>query len=123
MVIGMGFIDFFRRKTESIASAIAYGAGRRVIGPQGELFNSALWSCVINLSRLYATLPWHAFRIDSNGNRTPEEKTILAELLKKPNAYMTSYDFRFCMGYNFEMHGEAPLWLLRRTACCITHWL
>lgn len=116
MVIGMSFIDFFRRKTESMASAIAYGAGRRVVGPQGELFNSALWSCVINLSRLYATLPWHAFKIDSNGNRTPEEKTILAELLKKPNAYMTSYDFRFCMGYNFEMHGEAPAIIQRSRA-------
>lgn len=107
MVIGMGFIDFFRRKTESIASAIAYGSGRRIINAPDELFNSALWSCVINLSRLYATLPWHAFRIDGNGNRTKETNTVLAELLKKPNAYMTSYDFRFVMGFNFEMRGEA----------------
>lgn len=109
--------DFFRKKTESIASSIAYGTGRRIAGrPAEDLFNSALWSCVINLSRLYATLPWHPYKIDSNGNRTIEKGSILSELLKKPNAYMTSYDFRFCMGFNFEMHGEAPAIIQRSRA-------
>ena len=113
----MGLFDFFRRKNESIASSIAYGTGRRIAGrPAEDLFNSALWSCVVNLSRLYATLPWHAYRIDLNGNRNKEENTILAELLKKPNTYMTSYDFRFCMGFNFEMHGEAPAIIQRSRA-------
>ena len=110
-------IDFFRKKTESIASSIAYGTGRRIAGrPAEDLFNSALWSCVVNLARLYATLPWHPYRIDSKGNRVIEKDTILAELLKKPNAYMTSYDFRFCMGFNFEMHGEAPAIIQRSRA-------
>lgn len=109
-------MDFFKRKTESIASAIAYGSGRRIANPPDELFNSALWSCVVNLSRLYATLPWHAYRIDGKGNRTPEEKTVLSELLKKPNAYMTSYDFRFVMGFNFEMRGEAVAIIKRSRA-------
>ena len=117
MVDRMGLFDFFRRKTESIASSIAYGTGRRVAGrPAEDLFNSALWSCVINLSRLYATLPWHPYRIDSNGNRTIEKGSVLSEVLKKPNAYMTSYDFRFCMGFNFEMHGEAPAIIQRSRA-------
>ena len=116
MVIMMGFIDFFRRKTESIASAIAYGSGKRIANPPNDLFNSALWSCVVNLSRLYATLPWHAYKIDGNGNRAQEEKTVLSELLKKPNAYMTSYDFRFVMGFNFEMRGEAVAIIKRSRA-------
>lgn len=113
----MGLFDFFRRKTESIASSIAYGTGRRIAGrPAEDLFNSALWSCVVNLSRLYATLPWHPYRIDSSGNRIIEKGSVLAELLKKPNTYMTSYDFRFCMGFNFEMHGEAPAIIQRSRA-------
>ena len=41
---------------------------------------------------------------------------MLSEVLKKPNAYMTSYDFRFCMGFNFEMHGEAPAIIQRSRA-------
>ncbi len=110
----MGLIDFFKKKTESIASTIAYGSGRRITNPPNDLYNSALWSCVVNLSRLYATLPWHAYKIDGNGNRSTEEKTILSELLKKPNAYMTSYDFRFVMGFNFEMRGEAVA-IIRRS--------
>ena len=120
----MGLFDFFRKKTESIASSIAYGTGRRIAGrPAEDLFNSALWSCVINLSRLYATLPWHPYKINSNGNRTIEKGSILSELLKKPNAYMTSYDFRFCMGFNFEMHGEAPAIIQRsRTGLPIALW-
>ena len=113
----MGLFDFFKRKTESIASSIAYGTGRRVAGrPAEDLFNSALWSCVVNLSRLYATLPWHPYRIDRNGNRVIENDSVLSEVLKKPNAYMTSYDFRFCMGFNFEMHGEAPAIIQRSRA-------
>lgn len=32
---------------------------------------------------------------------------LVTELLKKPNPYMTDYEFRFVMGFNFEMHGEA----------------
>lgn len=109
----MGIRDLFRQRAESrtptISQLIAYGTGRRVAGqPTGGLFNSALWSCVISLSRLYATLPWHAFRIGDGDSRSVEKGTLLCELMKRPNAYMTSYEFRFCMGFNFEMHGEAP---------------
>ena len=116
MVIGMGLVDFIRKRTESIASAIAYGSGKRVVMPRNGLFNSALWSCVVNLARLYATLPWHAYRIDANGDRVPESGTILAELLKHPNAYMTDYDFRFVMGFNFEMRGESVAIIKRSRA-------
>ena len=112
----MGLFDFLRKRTESVASVIAYGSGKRIAQPQSSLYNSALWACVVNLSRLYATLPWHAYRRDASGGRTQEDGTALAELLRKPNAYMTNYDFRFAMGYNFEMHGEAPAIIQRSRA-------
>ncbi len=107
----MGLLDIFRTKKpikEKVEDILAYGTGRYVYRSTPELFNSALWACVINLARIYATMPWHGYKKDSNGNRKAEEGTVLAELLKKPNPYMTSYEFRFVMGYNFEMHGEAP---------------
>ncbi len=97
-----------KKKKESIEQSIAaYGSGRRVYYPREDLQNSALWSCVVNLSRLYASMPWHAYKVMPNGDRKKEEGSVLAALLKKPNAYMTSYDFRFVMGFNFEMRGEA----------------
>ena len=92
-----------KKKKESIEQSIAaYGSGRRVYYPREDLQNSALWSCVVNLSRLYASMPWHAYKVMPNGDRKKEEGSVLAALLKKPNAYMTSYDFRFVMGFNFD---------------------
>ena len=110
----MGLFKFLNRIFES--KTLFLGSGRRTIGYQtGELYNSALWSCVVNLSRLYATLPWHAFAVDRKGNRNEDKKSLLALLLNKPNQYMTSYDFRFVMGFNFEMHGEACAIIKRST--------
>ena len=70
------------------------------------LNNSAFWSCIVNLSRLYATLPLHVF-VRSNGEMSQKSEGLLVELMKKPNPYMDSYKFRFVMGFNFEMHGQA----------------
>ena len=110
----MGLFGFLKRKVkESTSQYIAYGGGRFLLGQSEDLFNSALWSCVVNLSRLYATLPWHAYKDDGNGDKQVENGTLMAELLKKPNPYMTDYDFRFVMGFNFEMHGEAAALIQR----------
>lgn len=103
----MGFFNFFRSKKEAVSDRVVGLSSRRVARTGEELANSALWSCVINLARLYATLPLHVYRVDSAGKRTKLESGILVELLRRPNAYMTSYEWRFVMGYNFEMHGEA----------------
>ena len=109
--------------SESMVSYIAYGSGRRIARPKEDLYNSALWSCVINLSRLYATLPWHPYKKSSGGDRRQEGSSLLSELLRKPNPYMTDYEFRFVMGYNFEMHGEAPALIQRsRTGLPIALW-
>ena len=109
--------------SESVVSYIAYGSGRRIARPKEDLYNSALWSCVINLSRLYATLPWHSYKKASGGDRRQEGTSLLSELLRKPNPYMTDYEFRFVMGYNFEMHGEAPALIQRsRTGLPIALW-
>lgn len=106
----MGIMDLFRRKAKAeqkgLPASIAYGTGRVVAGVTDDLANSALWSCVINLSRLYATLPWHAYSGTGNSRRQLTSG-ILPALLKKPNPFMTSYEFRFFMGFNFEMHGES----------------
>ena len=87
--------------------------GRRtVVSGLGELGNSAFWSCVLQLSVLYATLPWAVYSKDRNGNR--KDASLVARLiLEKPNRWMTSYEFRFMMGMNFEMHGAAYAIIVR----------
>lgn len=99
----MGIFSRLKKMSEKVSDSLVHGAGRYVNQPPfSDLENSALWACVVNLSRLYATLPWGVW---SKGEQ--ETDSALAELLRKPNPYMTDYDFRFCMGFNYEMHGEA----------------
>lgn len=120
----MSIFSKIKKKSESIITAMAYG-GRSIFAAstRENLFSSALWSCVINLCRLYATLPWHAYDETDTGGRKVQKDSLLASILHKPNPYMTDYDFRFVMGYNFEMHGEAPCLIQRsRSGLPIALW-
>lgn len=105
---------FLKGEKKTSVPLVAWNS-RTVARMRGELYNSALWSCVVNLARLYATLPLHPYMLDGKGNRVPEKGTLLCELMRKPNRYMTGYEFRFVMGYNFEMHGEAVALIERST--------
>lgn len=110
----MGLFGFRSRKSlqaeaiERSSGLFAYGAQSPIayIGKPRALENSAFWACVMNLARLYATLPWHVYESDKNGDRVEIDKTRpLSVLLREPNPYMDSYTFRFIMGINFELHG------------------
>ena len=72
----------------------------------GEMGNSAFWSCVMQLAKLYATLPWAAYSKDGQGNRK-DASLVIRNLLSEPNRWMTSYEFRFVMALNYELTGEA----------------
>ena len=105
----MGLFSRFKKQTkESIRVGYGSPASIASFSHTEALENSAFWSCVVNLSRLYATLPWHVFEHNKNGDRIPIDRTRpLAALLRQPNQYMDSYQFKFIMGFNFEMHGVA----------------
>jgi HK97 family phage portal protein len=70
------------------------------------LENSALWACVSKLSRTMATLPLHLFEEENNSKKIVKSGA-LSLLLKQPNKYMTNYQFKFIMAFNFELHGVA----------------
>lgn len=105
----MGLLNnIFRRKTakEAVDSGVAFSdptLADLFQRPYAALENSAFWSCVINLCRLYGTLPLHLYDSRKSVSRT----SPLARLLKEPNPYMSSYQFKFVMGFNFEMYGVA----------------
>lgn len=94
-----------KKKTESKESLLML-RNRRSAVSASELDNSAFWSCVMQLAKLYATLPWDAYSKDKNGNRK-EASLVIRNLLDKPNKWMTSYEFRFVMALNFELTGQA----------------
>lgn len=105
----MGLLDIFRRKPvvkEATDAGVALSDPTLadLFGkPYGALENSAFWSCVINLCRLYGTLPLHLY----NNGKTISRTSPLARLLKEPNPYMSAYQYKFVMGFNFEMYGIA----------------
>lgn len=100
---------FKRKKTESEGSSkslLLLKNRRGLVSGLGELGNSAFWACVMQLARLYATLPWEAYSKDKNNNRR-DASLVVRKILEKPNRWMTSYEFRFVMALNFELHGAA----------------
>lgn len=94
---------------------------RGTVSGLGELGNSAFWSCVIQLSSLYATLPWDAYSKDKNNNRK-DASLVIRKILEKPNRWMTSYEFRFVMALNYELSGEAYA-IIVRTATGVPSYL
>ena len=104
----MGLLNIFKRKAvvQESGSGISFTdpmhsdfGGR----PFPAMSNSAFWDCVISLCRLYGTLPLHLYE----GNKVVQRTTPLARLLKKPNPYMSAYQWRFVMGFNYELYGVA----------------
>lgn len=95
-----------RRKESAGDLTLLLRSRQTLVSGLGELGNSAFWSCVMQLAKLYATLPWAAYSKDGNGNRK-DASTAVRELLDRPNRWMTSYEFRFIMALNFELTGEA----------------
>lgn len=107
-------MGLFKKKVKESGERLLMLRNRKaVVSGLGELGNSAFWSCVMQLAKLYATLPWEAYVKDNKGNRK-EASVVLNNLLKEPNRWMTSYEFRFVMALNFELHGEAYA-LIERT--------
>lgn len=113
---------FKRKVKESDNNMLLFASGRSGhVSGLGELSNSAFWSCVIQLAKIHATLPWAAYSKDSQGNRKNASR-VISGLLAKPNKWMTSYQFRFIMAFNAELHGEAYA-IIVRTASGIPSYL
>ena len=104
----MDILGKFRKKKNESFRVEFSGSESSVIRLPEALENSSFWSCVVNLSRLYATLPFHAYQMDSKGSSSPmPEDRALSQLILKPCPNMSAYQWRYIMGFNFEMHGAA----------------
>lgn len=100
----MGIFNF-RRKAEAVIPG-AMGAGARfTLSSADALENSAYWSCMTLLCQKMATIPV-AVRKDGTSRELGKYNAIAA-LLERPNRYMTAYQFRYIMEFNFESHGLA----------------
>lgn len=107
----MGFREIVkgkRKKKEESFMVQGYGSSFSISEIPDSLTNSSFWSCVVNLSRLYATLPLHAYQMEKDGSsKRMDDDRLLSELLATPCPNMSAYQWRYIMGFNFEMHGVA----------------
>lgn len=100
-----------RNKVNESTSGVTIGSGSSLgmLATQRDykaLENSAFWDCVRQLCMTYATMPLHLYRPTGSGWQEIYDSRI-AVLMDHPNYYMTSYEFRWAMGFNYELFGVA----------------
>lgn len=70
------------------------------------LENSAFWDALRQLCMTYATMPLHLYRPDGDGWKEQYDARVI-RVIEHPNYYQTGYEFRWCMGFNYELFGVA----------------
>lgn len=106
----MGLYERFKKLKKEAAIKLHFDSsnGFNFSNVPDSLANSSFWCCVVSLARQYATLPLHAFEKNSKGqNIQLANDRLLPTLLEYPCPYMSAYQWRFVMGFNFEMYGVA----------------
>lgn len=107
----MGIFSRFKKVAEEVGDIPvsmwkAGFAGPAFGGGETALENSTFWACVTKLCRTFGSLPLHIFETD--GNRREILRTGAgARLLSDPCPYMTPYQWRFIMAFNYELYGVA----------------
>lgn len=82
------------------------GVGSIPVNETTALRLSAVWACVKIKSNQLATLPFNFYQRDSNGNSSVALNSAAQRVMKKPNAYMTPYVFKFAMESAKMLHGN-----------------
>ena len=89
------------------------GVGKITVNETSALRLSAVWSCVRLISNSIATLPSNFHVRDSNGDSTIVKDLDVQMLLKQPNAYMSSFVFKFTMMSCKLLHGNGYALIIR----------
>lgn len=80
----------------------------RLIGSDGALQLSAVWSCIERRANVVASLPFFAYKRASDGQKTLARDSRLYSLLHdSPNARMTPFDFWRAMMMQHDLRGNA----------------
>ena len=88
------------------------GIGKIAVNETSALRLSAVWACVKIKSNQLATLPFNFYQRDLKGN------SIIAQIaaqkvMKKPNAFMSAFDFKFAMVAAKMLHGNGYARIVR----------
>lgn len=76
---------------------------------------SAVWACVKIKSNQLATLPFNFYQRDKKGDSYVALKSAAQMLMKKPNKFMSAFDFKFAMMAAKMLHGNGYARIVRDT--------
>jgi HK97 family phage portal protein len=86
----------------------ALNDGLQAIGPDGAMQIAVLWSCVERRANVVASLPFFAYDLRGDGQKSLARSSRLYSLLHdSPNARMTPFEFWRAMMMNHDLRGNA----------------
>lgn len=84
----------------------AVGVGAIPINESTALRLSAVWACVKIKSNQLATLPFNFYKKDKKGNSSIAFNAAAQRVMKRPNPFMSAFDFKFAMMAAKMLHGN-----------------
>lgn len=91
----------------------AEGVGSIPINEKTALRLSAVWACVRIKANQLATLPYNFYVRDSKGDSVIAVNSAAQKLIKKPNEWMSSFDWKFAMVAAYMLHGNGYSYIKR----------
>jgi len=92
---------------EKLLSQISTSSSGVCVTPDSAMRVSAVLACVRVLSETLAQLPWHVYERLPGGGKSIAERHPLMNVLRRPNQWQTSYEFREMMMGHLALRGNA----------------
>lgn len=93
--------------------SMAEGVGSIPITEQSALKLSAVWACVKIKSNQLATLPFNFYQRDKKGDSYVAAQIAAQRVMKRPNPFMTAFDFKFAMMAAKMLHGNGYAYIVK----------
>jgi HK97 family phage portal protein len=89
------------------------GVGSIPVNESTTLKLSAVWACVRIKSNQLATLPFNFYQKDKKGDSYVSANLAAQRVMKRPNKYMSAFDFKFAMMSAKMLHGNGYARIVR----------
>jgi HK97 family phage portal protein len=107
--LGLGGGALAERRGEQLpVPAVVLVPESSPVGPDAALQISAVWACIDRRATTVASLPFFAYQVQADGQKTLARGSRLFELLhESPNSRMTPFEFWRAMLMNHDLRGNA----------------
>lgn len=116
----MSIFDYFRTKSAGAGELErilleTFGAPAGSTAATTAMRQATVWACVAVLAKSQAVASVRLMQRNADGTRKRVYTHPVAELLRKPNDYQTTYDFAYDIGQQLAMYGNFHAKIIRGT--------